>query len=979
MNRQAPDTAAHTDSDAKPNTNINSNTPPNASKDASKYSRNPDERTNIPEALLDNDKDAPLIRDTQLLSRCLLAVIESQTSPVVTDTIHQLLAGNNPKTIIEQVLPRLDSLQTENLIRACSLFAQMFNIAEDRHHERRRMAHEDDTSAAPSSFVSVLQRIQDNGIEPEQLQQQLDSMHISAVMTAHPTEVQRQSILSFQRRVRKLLTQHSYSSPAQQNRIGEHIQTILLALWQTNETRHFKITVNDEIDNGIAYFDLSFFEALPALYDKLQTQLQGYHAQAHLPNVIGIGGWIGGDRDGNPFVSDDTLRHAFKRQAAAVFYFYRDQLAQLYQELPLSIRRVKVSASVMALAEQSPDTEISRSEEPYRRAIALISARVVASSHCFELDYGCRFGQATPYNNSEAFMDDLLSIQQSLQDNGSPALAQGKLAKLIRAVGLFGFYLMPLDLRQHAAIHAQTVHDLFQHADLEDYLALSETARQRVLLRELATPRPLYSQYIDYDEQTQKELAIFFAAKDIKDRYGEAAITQSIISNCETVSDMLALALLLKETGLLTVTAGMPHSRLNIVPLFETIDALDNCIEVMDTLLGLAWYQKLLQGRDGIQEIMLGYSDSNKDGGYITSQWSLYQAEQKLVDVFAKHSVRLRLFHGRGGSVGRGGGPSFEAILAQPAGSVAGQIRITEQGEVITAKYADAHNAERNLEALVAATLQATLLPDSSNPPDKQLMHRLSQAAFNHYRQLITHEHFIDYFLQTSPITEIASLNIGSRPASRKTLARIQDLRAIPWVFSWMQNRLMLPAWYGFGTAVQSLIANDDGALSALQEHAKHSAFMQSMLSNMEQVMAKTDLSIAESYVELADNPAAAKQIFAMIVDEYERSKDSLLLLTAQQSLLTDNRPLARSLALRLPYLNALNWLQVALLKQRRGNLRQHPSSDEPPCVDTSVSDDSASRDSMDGNHSHNMNDARLLQLAHLTINGVAQGLRNTG
>ncbi|WP_227429312.1 phosphoenolpyruvate carboxylase [Psychrobacter sp. I-STPA6b] len=903
--------------------------------------------------LLDNEKDLPLLAETKLLSDALIRVIQSQTSPLVTQTIDELLAGANPQDTINNVLPKLDNRQTENLIRACSLFAQMFNIAEDRHHKRRRLAHEQDAKPSRSSFKSVLQQIESQDVTAEELQTYLDKTTIGAVLTAHPTEVQRQSILNFHRRIREILNDYTHQSGYQQQLLESDIETVLLALWQTNETRHFKITVNDEIINGVGYFDLSFFQALPALYRKLASQLDEIYPNTHLPNLIHIGNWIGGDRDGNPFVSAETLHHAFRKQASAVFYFYRDQLGLLYEALPLSIRRVNINDDVLAMAELSPDTDISRSEEPYRRALALLSARIVATSHKFGLNYGCRFGVAEPYDTAEQFLTDLKTIQKSLLDNGSPKLAQGRLEDLIRSVSLFGFYLMPIDLRQHAGRHADCVHDLFKHADLEDYLSLSEKARQRVLLRELATPRPLYTPYVTYEEQTQKELAIFEATATIKNSYGETAITQSIISNCENLSDILALALLMKETGLLTIEQGRPISRLNIVPLFETITALENCVGIMDELFSNPWYQQVLQSRDMLQEIMLGYSDSNKDGGYITSQWSLYQAEQKLVDVFGKHNVRLRLFHGRGGSVGRGGGPSFEAILAQPANSVAGQIRITEQGEVITAKYADASNAERNLEALVSATLKATLLPNATMTPDHNLLEKLSNTAFEHYRALITHPYFIDYFLQTSPITEIASLNIGSRPASRKTLARIQDLRAIPWVFSWMQNRLMLPAWYGFGTAVTTLLAENPDNLATLQEHAKHSAFMQSMLSNMEQVMAKTDIDIAKSYVSLANDPEKAEEIFALILAEYHRSQEALLQITGQQTLLSGNRPLARSLALRLPYLNALNWLQVALLKQRRGN--------------TPVLKD------------ENIDDARLLQLTHLTINGVAQGLRNTG
>ncbi|MBS9779452.1 MAG: phosphoenolpyruvate carboxylase [Moraxellaceae bacterium] len=915
---------------------------------------------------IDSKKDLALLEETKFLSEQLLIVIKNQTSEIVTDTIDKLVHGNDPEETIKTIIPQLDSLQTENLIRACSLFAQMFNIAEDRHHLRRVQAREEISPlSSPSNFETVLHELKEHEVSQSQLQKCLDEMYISAVMTAHPTEVQRQSILKFHRQMRQLLSEHEHAVGYQKHKITEDIQTLLLALWQTNETRHFKIQVSDEIDNGIGYFDLSFFEAIPQLYQKLERQLNEVYTDTSLADVIRVGGWIGGDRDGNPFVNADTLRMAFQRQASTLFAYYHRQLNKLYAQLSLSIRRVTVNKDVLVMAKQSPDNHVSREEEPYRRVISLIKARLMATSQILGLPHQAKQAyqstqpldiddNITPYQYSEEMLSDLQSIQKSLQDNGSEGLAGADIAGLIRAVRIFGFYLMPLDLRQHADIHAHTVNELFKHADLEDYNALPESSRQRVLLRELATSRPLYNPYIEYDEQTQKELSIFLTTAEIKKLYGETAISQSIISNCEKISDLLALALIMKETGLLSIKERVPTARLNIVPLFETIDALQNCIGIMDELFSNHWYRKLLSSRDNIQEIMLGYSDSNKDGGYVTSQWSLYQAEEKLVEVFERHNIRLRLFHGRGGSVGRGGGPAFEAVLAQPSGSVAGQIRITEQGEVITAKYGDVQNAERNLEVFVSATLKATLLPNATLHPDHALMDSLSQQAFTHYRALITHPAFIDYFLQTSPITEIASLNIGSRPASRKSLNRIQDLRAIPWVFSWMQNRLMLPAWYGLGTAMQALIDEDEGNLELLRTHAKESAFFSAMLSNMEQVIAKTDFAIAESYVELAEDSDSAQEIFTMITEEYQRISNCLLAVLEQEELLTTNRPLARSLTIRLPYLNALNWLQLCLLKQRRGKEKLFED---------------------DGKFTNE----RILQLAHLTINGVAQGLRNTG
>ena len=896
--------------------------------------------------ILNNPKDAALAADAEFLKQSLFNLLHEEASPLVVETVKLLSTSDDSAALIEKVLPQLDEQQTHDLTLACGLFAQILNIAEDVHHERRRQIHEDaGHSAAEGSLTETVRKLKAGKVNGKALQQQLDNTVVTAVLTAHPTEVQRQTVLSFNRRIRALLPQRERcTNPDALAQLRREIDTVLLGLWQTSETRRHKLSVNDEINNGVSIFPMSFFEALPKLYRTMERDFQTAYPGVRVPNILKIGGWIGGDRDGNPFVSAETLRFAFRRHADAVFRFYRGELDKLYRELPLSIRRVKVNDDVMALAALSPDEEIARTEEPYRRAIAYIMARAMGKARSLGLGMGCKFGFLEPYATVEEFLNDLKKLQRSLHENGSQLLAEGRLADIIRSVSVFGFHMMPLDLRQHAGKHADVVAELFQHAGLEDYNSLNEEQKQAALLRELGHQRPLYSPFITYSDHTRHELAIFNEARKIKDEFGEDAVTQSIISNCEQPSDLLALALLLKESGLLVVENGKPHSRINIVPLFETIEALENACPVMETMFRLDWYDALLESRGNIQEIMLGYSDSNKDGGYVTSSWCLYQAELGLVELFKKYDVRMRLFHGRGGSVGRGGGPSYQAILAQPAGSVAGQIRITEQGEVITAKYADPGNAQRNLETLVAATLEASILPDKKDP-DAKLMQDLSDVSFKYYRELITHPDFIDYFLQTSPIQEIATLNLGSRPASRKTLARIQDLRAIPWVFSWMQNRLMLPAWYGFGSAVETLCEGNPDTLAALREHAQSNPFFQAMLSNMEQVMAKTDITLAENYAGLSESPDKAKVIFGMIKEEYQRSRKALLDLLQTEELLRDNRSLARSLALRIPYLNALNGLQVAMLKR----LRKEP--DNP----------------------------HALLMVHLTINGVAQGLRNTG
>ncbi|WP_240640005.1 phosphoenolpyruvate carboxylase, partial [Neisseria meningitidis] len=628
--------------------------------------------------ILNNPKDAALAADAEFLKQSLFNLLHEEASPLVVETVKLLSTSDDSAALIEKVLPQLDEQQTHDLTLACGLFAQILNIAEDVHHERRRQIHEEaGRGGAEGSLTETVRRLKAGKADGKSVQRQLDNTSVTAVLTAHPTEVQRQTVLSFNRRIRALLPQRERCTNADAlARLRREIDTILLGLWQTSETRRHKLSVNDEINNGVSIFPMSFFEALPKLYRKMEHDFQTAYPGVRVPDILKIGGWIGGDRDGNPFVSAETLRFAFRRHADAVFRFYRGELDKLYRELPLSIRRVKVNGDVTALSDKSPDEEIARAEEPYRRAIAYIMARAMGKARALGLGMGCKFGFLEPYASAQEFLDDLKKLQRSLIDNGSRLLAEGRLADLIRSVSVFGFHMMPLDLRQHAGKHADVVAELFQHAGLEDYNRLNEEQKQTALLRELSHQRPLYSPFITYSDHTRHELAIFNEARKIKDEFGEDAVTQSIISNCEQPSDLLALALLLKETGLLAVENGKPHSRINIVPLFETIEALENACPVMETMFRLDWYDALLESRGNIQEIMLGYSDSNKDGGYVTSSWCLYQAELGLVELFKKYDVRMRLFHGRGGSVGRGGGPSYQAILAQPAGSVAGQNRL---------------------------------------------------------------------------------------------------------------------------------------------------------------------------------------------------------------------------------------------------------------------------------------------------------------
>jgi phosphoenolpyruvate carboxylase len=670
-------------------------------------------------------------------------------------------------------------------------------------------------------------------------------------------------------------------------------------------------------------------------------------------SFLKTGAWIGGDRDGNPFVNADVMSGAMRRQSVKVMEFYLEQLHKLGGELSLSIRIVPVSKELEALAEKSGDTSPHRDTELYRRAIVGIYNRLAATLRKIDKTKSTRapLAKAEPYKSNAEVIADLDVIRDSLIENDSEFLTRGRLRHLRRALDVFGFYLASLDMRQNSDVHERLAGELFEGVmpDL-NYAELDEEGRIELLVAELENHRPLLRQDMTYTEEAEKELGIFKMAAKLKARYGEGAIRNSIISNAQSASDLLELAVILKQASLVSPEG---ETTMHLIPLFETIGDLQACPEIMDRLLGIPQYRKLVDSMGGVQEIMLGYSDSNKDGGFITSSWELYKAEIKLIELFKKHKVKLRLFHGRGGTVGRGGGPSYDAILAQPNGAVNGQLRLTEQGEIISSKYTNPELGRRNLEILAAATLEASLLQDARPEPDDSYlsaMDEISLAAFNKYRDLVYDDaQFVDYFWNATVINEIAGLNIGSRPASRKKTRAVEDLRAIPWVFSWSQCRLMVPGWFGFGTAVKAYIEKhgNDG-LPKLQEMFKTWQFFQTQLSNMDMVLSKTNMSIAQRYADLVPDKELGNRIFGKIKDEWQLTIDMLFLITGQKRLLQSNPLLERSIQNRFPYLDPINHLQVELMRKYR-------AQDEE------------------------QQDEKILRGLQLTINGISAGLRNSG
>src|SRR6266446_3119604 len=697
---------------------------------------------------------------------------------------------------LEATLNSLSHGQSIQIIRAFSYFSQLANIAEDQHHIRRTRAHALAASAPrEGTMAHALTRARDAAISRSRLQNFFTSAIVCPVLTAHPTEVRRKSAIDREMEVAHLLAERDRLrlTPEEAAANEEALRRAVLTLWQTSMLRGSRLKVIDEIANGLSYYDYTFLRELPRFYAALEDQLASTDPawdNFELPSFLRVGSWIGGDRDGNPFVTAEVMRGTLKMQSSRVLRFYLEELHALGAELSLAAHLADVSKDLRALAERSPDTSPHRKGEPYRLAVSGIYARLTATAARLDVEITRPpVGAAAPYANVAEFKADLDTLYRSLVSNNSGVIARGRLRLLRRAVDCFGFHLASLDIRQNSAVHERTVAELIDAATPGmSYLALNEEARIALLVGELRNARPLTSSFVKYSEETVGELAVFHAAAEAHARFGADVIPQCIISMCKGMSDMLEVALLLKEVGLVNPSG---RSAINIVPLFETIEDLQASAGIMDRMLSMHDYRKLVDSRGGVQEVMLGYSDSNKDGGFVTSGWELYKAEIGLIEVFERHHVRLRLFHGRGGSVGRGGGPSYEAIIAQPGGAVNGQIRITEQGEIISSKYSNAEVGRNNLEILAAATLEASLLQPKHSAPRREYleaMEQLSALAFKAYRGLVYEtDGFADYFWASTVIAEISTLNIGSRPASRKKTREIEDLRAIPWVFSWAQ------------------------------------------------------------------------------------------------------------------------------------------------------------------------------------------------
>ena len=856
------------------------------------------------------------------------------------------------------------------VIRAFSYISHLANIAEDRHHVRRRAVHEQAGDLQEGSLALTFEKLHRADHRAADIAALLDTAYISPVLTAHPTEVQRKSTLDCQLSIAEWLGRIDAvdALPEEVERGHLELRRLIATLWQTRMLRPVKLGVRDEIENALAYFHYTFIDTVPSLLADIEDSIAslsgeaarpGESARPRLPPLVAVGSWVGGDRDGNPFVTAEMLEYAFRRQAEIAFDHYLSEVHALGAELPLSALLTRTTPELLKLADLSPDRSAHREDEPYRRALTGIYARLAATAEALGLrrQHRAAVGSASPYADARELAADLDVIDASLRTGGSALMADGRLRLLRGAVATFGFHLATLDLRQNSDVHEKVVAELLREAAVvPDYLSLDEGAREQVLLAELASPRPLRSAFGRYSDLARGELAILESAAAVHRRLGADAIRQYVISKAGSVSDLLEVAVLLKEVGLVT-PGDRPASRLQIVPLFETISDLRGAPGTMRRWFAVPAARALVASypdgasrpRGDRQEVMLGYSDSNKDGGYVTSNWELYKAGIALVEVFREAGVRLRFFHGRGGTVGRGGGPSYEAILAQPPGSVQGELRLTEQGEVIASKYANREIGRRNLEALFAATVRATLAEAPRGGVDEfhAAIEELSRDAMASYRNLVYEtEGFVEYFRATTPIDEIAELNIGSRPASRTASQRIEDLRAIPWVFSWAQCRVMLPGWYGFGAAVAAFEKRRGAAgRELLARMGREWPFFRALLSNLDMLLSKADFSVASRYKDLMPDAATATRIYGRIEAEFEATSRAFFSITGTTRFLEANPLLARSIRNRFPYLDPLNHLQLELLKRHRAG-----SAEE-----------------------------RVKRGIHLSINGLAAGLRNSG
>lgn len=893
---------------------------------------------------LENYSNKAVVQEEVLiLTELLEDITKNMLAPETFEKIIQLkeLSTSENYQGLNDLVTSLSNEEMIYISRYFSILPLLINISEDVD-----LAYEiNHQNNVDQDYLGKLSTTIKMVSEKENAAEILEKLNVVPVLTAHPTQVQRKSMLDLTNHIHNLLRKYRDVKLGLINKEKWHtdLRRYIEIIMQTDMIREKKLKVTNEITNVMEYYQSSFLNAVPRLtaeYKKLAKE-QGIELQH--PKPITMGMWIGGDRDGNPFVTAETLNKSALTQCEVIMNYYDEKIYNLYREFSLSTSIVNVSDKVREMALKSQDNSIYREKELYRRALFDIQAKMQATKTYLIEDKDVHPRYAT----ADEFYQDLLAIRDSLLENKGDYLISGEFVELMQAVEIFGFYLASIDMRQDSSVHEACVAELLASAGINDhYSDLSEDEKCSLLLKELEEdPRILSATHAEKSELLEKELSIFKAARKLKDKLGENVIRQTIISHATSVSDMLELAIMLKEVGLVDAQ----KARVQIVPLFETIEDLDHSEETMRKYFSLPLAKKWIASKDNYQEIMLGYSDSNKDGGYLSSCWTLYKAQQQLTAIGDEFGVKVTFFHGRGGTVGRGGGPTYEAITSQPLKSIKDRIRLTEQGEVIGNKYGNKDAAYYNLEMLVSAAINRMITKKKSDTNTSNryeaIMDQVVDRSYDIYRDLVFgNEHFYDYFFESSPIKAISSFNIGSRPAARKTITEIGGLRAIPWVFSWSQSRVMFPGWYGVGSSFKEFIDQDPKNIEFLRDMYQNWPFFQSLLSNVDMVLSKSNMNIAFEYAKLCEDEEV-QAIFYTILDEWQLTKDVILAIEGYDELLAENSYLKDSLNYRMPYFNILNYIQLELIKrQRRGEL----SADEE-------------------------------RLIHTTINGIATGLRNSG
>lgn len=890
----------------------------------------------------------------------LLAIVEE-----IREMSKTLRAGFTPELFAEfkKTITTLAPEIRHQVIRAFAIYFQLINIAEQNHRMRRKRDYERSAGEdiQPGSIEDVVRSLKSQSIAPDEVRTILQGISLELVMTAHPTEATRRAVLDIHKRIANDVMELDNPNLTfrEREQLREKLLGEVITLWQTDELRDRKPTVIDEVRNGLYFFDQTLFDVLPEVYQEVERCLVKYYPDEawHVPTFLKFGSWIGGDRDGNPSVTSSITWETLTMHRRLALYKYETKLRELMKHVSFSKNIVEVAPELFDSIDQDRahielqyDDVWRNEKEPYRIKVNYMIEKIRNTGNPSVPD-------KKKYCSPAELMNDLQVIDRSLRHHFADFIADAHVQKLIRQVELFGFHLASLDVRQHSKEHEAAMKEILAKMSIvEDYSQLAEEDKIKLLTELLNDPRPITSPYLSYSESTQECLDVYRTVKRAQQEFGRSCVSSYLISMTQGASDLLEVLVFGKEAGLYVREAdGSITCTLQSVPLFETIDDLHAAPDIMTTLFQIPAYRKSLDSTNQLQEIMLGYSDSNKDGGVITANYELRVALRSITAAANKFDIKLKFFHGRGGALGRGGMPLNRSILAQPADTIGGGIKITEQGEVLSSRYSMKGIAYRSLEQATSALIQGALnarapQENATEAEWDEIMRGISEKAQHKYQDLIFRDpDFLTFFKESTPLPELGELNIGSRPSKRKNSDRFEDLRAIPWVFAWTQTRYLLPAWYASGTGLYSYYQENPEHLAVMQDMYKNFSFFQSLIDNLQMALAKADLLIAKEYGTMVKDPAVAERIFGLIQDEYRKTSELILAITGQNDILDNVPVIQESIRLRNPYVDPLSYLQVQLLSELR-SLRDQ-----------------------------NGDDALLLREVLLTINGIAAGLRNTG